>query len=76
MVVLFKKRSTLAINSSNNNSTLIKFSIRMSISIFSESPKVREWPVSLKDTVLNINRRRPIEVTEELVVLVDGTQLE
>jgi hypothetical protein len=33
--------------------------------MFWESPEVREWPESLKDSESNIYKRKPIEVGEE-----------
>ena len=71
-----KPKLTSVINSLNKNSKLIKYSTKTNKSIFVELLKVRESLVSLKDTVSNINKRKPIEVTEESVVSVDGILLE
>lgn len=71
-----KTKLNTDINYSNNKLILIKFSLKMKCSMSSELPKVKEFKVSSKDSVLNINRKKHIEVIEESDVSEDGIQLE
>lgn len=76
MVEILPKKLNTDTNYSNNKLTLTKFSNKMKCSMFSELPEVKEFKVSLKDSVLHINKKKHIEVIEELDVSEVGIQLE
>lgn len=76
MEVASLKKLTTDTNYSNNLSMLIKFSKKMKCLIFLLSLKVKEYKVLLKDSVLSICKKKPIEVIEELDVLDLGIPLE
>jgi len=60
-----KTKLIMAITYLKNQYSLIRYLIKMKCWISAELPEVKVYKVSLKDSVLNIYKRKPIEVTEE-----------